>query len=734
MDKISNFVVKRRKYIILIVLVISAFCVLLMTKVNVNYDLGSYLPKETDTHAGVQIMERDFGLIGNMQIMINDIDHDTSINIYNMLASIEGVKSIDFDNTNDKYYKDNKALYLLTLNNDNFSKEAKETLKNIKEKLKVYDYYINGGVANAETLNTTLKSEIPYFLVIAVVLIAVVLLLVSTSWLEPLIFLLISGISIVINYGSNIVFENVSFVTFAIAALLQLALSMDYSIMLMDKYHHELKKSGSEESMGKALKKAFSTISSSSLTTIFGLLSMVFMSFLIGRDLGLVLAKGILINVLVVFLVLPGVILELDKILKKTSKKQISIPTRFFAFLGIKGRYIITTMMLILLVSSYFVQSNLKLDYSYKFNDDNNRIISETFGKYNQMLFLYENKQDSKEVIEFLSNYKFNGKPILGDVIDYQSTIGRKLSKEEFAGLSGLDINIVSVIYGNYMKQYNYNEEKLSVIDIITFISDHIIFEPKFQSYFNEEMIRTLNIQKKELEEYKKLLTSLNYNRMIIRLNLDIESDETEQFYEDFRKITKDIYDESYILGETALAYDIKSTFNNEQLFITILTIIAMTIIIGLSFKSIAIPLILVSLIQGAIWISLSLPVIMNKSLFFMALIIAQCIQMGATIDYAILLSSNYLNYRHKQNKKESLINSLKASILTIFTSASILIIAAFTIAFVSSQELIQTICLVIGRGTIISTVVVLIILPAYLIIFDKFIERTTYKTKFNKD
>lgn len=736
MNKIADFIVKKRIIIITIILLITIGCAFLLPKVKVNYDLGKYLPEETDTSKGLEIMNEEFGLIGNVQVMVKNISKEQSLEVYNILLEIDGIKAITFDAEYESYYKDNKALYILTLDGDNYSDEVKETLENIEDNLKNYDISMGGGAVSAGMMNETLQEEIPYFVVIAVVLICVILLLISTSWIEPILFLSVSGIAILINYGTNIIFSEVSFITFAIAALLQLALSMDYSIMLLDQYHHELKDEKKEIAMSKALKKSFSTISSSSLTTIFGLLAMVFMSFAIGKDLGIVLAKGILINVIVVFLCLPALILLLDKLLNKTKKKAINLPVRFFTTIGIKGKYIITIIMFILLIGSYFIQSNLKLDYSYNFNDSGMEEIMNEFGRSNQIVLLYNNTADSdriNDIIEFLNVYEINGNKVLNNVVDYYNTSGIKLNNLDISQTMGLNEELIQNIFSIYSSATGIPVSEIRLNDFINFITQNLASDPVYSSYFDEQTIQLLTVVSTQLKESERLLVTNKYNRMIINVNLAVEGEETYQFFDDLKKITKDNLDESYLLGETALASDIKDSFGNELLIITILTIISMIIIIALTFKSISIPIILVALIQGAIWISLSIPAIMDKSLFFMALIIAQCIQMGATIDYAILLSSKYITNREKQSKKEALSNALKASIMTIFTSASILVIATFTIAIVSSQELISTICIVIGRGTIISTIIVLLVLPACLILFDKFIEKGTYKLKFKK-
>lgn len=734
MKKLTNLIVDKRKTILFLVLILTIISALIIPKVQVNYDMSKYLPKKTNVSKGISLMEEEFGNIGSAEVMVKDIKKEEALEIYNLISNIEGVKSVDFEIDSLDYFKNNKAIFIIMLNTDDYSNKSIETIKKIESQLENYNINIGGGAVSANALTKVIETEMSKYGIVALILIFIVLILISKSWIEPFIFLSVSGISILINYGSNIIFENVSFVTFSIAAILQLALSMDYSIMLLNKYHYENTKTNKIEAMKKALLKSINTISASSLTTVFGLLAMVFMSFTIGKDIGLVLAKGILINVLIVLLTLPALILLFDNLLEKTKKKSINIGVKLFSKTACKGRIVIPIIMLILLIGSYIIQTNLKLNFAYQYTDDQITEIEKEFGKSNQVVLLYDNNSKEEnvlEIIKFLEKYKINNKNVLNNVVDYYITIGKKLTNMELANLTKMDVQVIDNLFLMYNQINQTNVNSLTIKEFISFLTNNAIDNPLMKDFINEEnKAMFLNINK-EINKNESLLKGINYNRMIIKLDLDIESNETYSFFKDFKKTTNEKLKDSYIVGNTALSYSIKESFSNELLFITILTIISMIVIISITFKSIIVPLILTLLIQSAIFISMCFPVILNKPLYFLAYIIAQCIQMGATIDYAILLSYNYIENREKHLKNESLINALKASVLTIFTSATILITATLTIAFISSQELISIICTVIARGTLISTIIVLFVLPSFLYLFDNLIEKTTKNKRF---
>lgn len=638
MQNIITFIIKRKIFIFISIIFITIFCAILIPKVNINYDMSKYLPKDSDVSKGLGFMNDNFDLIDDAQVMIKNVTESDIVNIHNSLSNIEGVKSVTFDIESDKYYKNNNALFLLTLTSKD-SDYNKKILNNIKDSLDGYDIYLGGSAVNNQAMTDTMKNEMPLFLIVAVILIAIILLLIASSWIEPILFLSISLIAIIINYGTNIVFGEVSFVTFAIAALLQLALSMDYSIMLLDQYHHEIKDSKKDDAMKKAWIKSFHAILASSLTTIFGLLAMIFMSFTIGKDLGIVLAKGIVINVIVVFLALPTFILIFDKFLNKTRKKSIKIPTKFLSTIANKGKYTISIITVLIIIGSFFIQNNLHFSYSVRSKDSSSNEVEKIFGNTTQFVILYKEEDVTKiyEVFDFIGKYN-----IVNYITDYHNSVATPITPRDFSYMANIEAELANNIFYLYNIKNNSSLDRIPLNDLIDFIATDIINNPNYSMLVDESVkIQILETQS-VLNENTKMLSSNNYKRMIIQINADVESDEANNFYKELKTETKETLSESYILGDTALANDIKDSFADETLLITIITIISMLIVIFIIYKSIGLPIILVTLIQGAIWISLCYSVFTSSKLFFLAYIIVQCIQMGATIDYAILLSSNH--------------------------------------------------------------------------------------------
>ena len=732
MKKIINFIVDQRKMILIIILLITVLSAILIPQVKVNYDLSKYLPKESNTALGIKIMNDNFTESTSFNVMVENIDQNKSLEIYQLLIEIEHVDNVTFDQTSEDYYKDNKALFIIIMNKNEYSEEVKNVIVAIEEKLENETIYLSGSAVETKIMNETMKIEMPIILIVAVALVFIILLIISTSYLEPFIFLFTSAIAIIINYGTNIIFNEVSFITFSIAAILQLALSMDYAIMLLHRYHDEQQENKDKViAMKKALRASFAAVTSSSLTTIFGLLAMVFMSFTIGADIGLVISKGILINVVVVLTMLPAVILSCDKLLEKTKKKAPVFKVNWLATLASKGKAFITLGIIIIICGGFILQQKLELQYGSIAKTEDTKKIEETFKFTNEIVVLYKNETEKTAVLNFINIINEDDKII--SITDYYTSLGKELTAQEMAIMANINQKTITGLYQLYSTLYGLTD-KIAIIDFVTFVQNDIITDKNYSGLIDQTTLISFQEQMNILNNVKASLVSEKYHRMILTTTYELESNETFTFIEKLINTSKEeLGESSYILGSSAVNYDTKESFTSENMLITIITIVSMLIILAISFKSISIPILLVVLIQGAIWISMSIPVIFDDPLYFLAYIIIQCIQMGATIDYAILLTSNYVEHRNKKRKKEALKEALKRSITTILTSSSILIIATLVISKLSTTAMIQKITIVICRGTIISTVCILFVLPSLLLLFDKIIEKTTKNIKFIK-
>lgn len=847
MEKIIDLIISKRKVLLNTFMVLVIGSAFLIPQVGINYNLSSYLPENSDTIKALDIVEEEFGINGSAQVMVKGISKEEAVVVKTELEALEGVDSVNFSPGSEDYYKDGNALFMIVIESDDYSETAEHVIMGVQSTLADYDIYMNGSAINNHILKDAIDTEIPIIALIALVFIILVLLMTATSWLEPVLFLLISGFAIVLNMGSNIILGEISFITAAIAALLQLALSMDYSIMLLHRYREEAedKDITSTEAMKRALKNSFGPIWSSSFTTIAGVLTMVFMSFTLGRDIGFVMGKGIFISVVCVFLLMPSFILMFDSILKKTKKKALKFRGKHLASFAYAGRFIIPFVMIVLIGGSFFIQKDLPFSYSMKFDNPEEASIVTTFGENNQLIAVFPNAGvddalKQQQFIDALSNYEIDNEKAVKSVVGYTNTAGLKMNASQAVQLMQIDPIFIEVLFGlnafdqgdikntkispyvfieflstieaenamigdifgenaallgqlyqglkffndNYNAEYTplyslmhtevaytdmmesietiaeslsgerqtigidaslikaayvlyFNEagtvpdNELTTKALIHYANDLIENESGFASFIDADMKEMLQSSKEDLNMAEEMFNGKNYTRILITTDLPAESAEMFELVRYSRSQIRDIFGENaYVIGEVTATYDMKNSFSDELRLITIITIVTLLIIVAFAFRSASIPLILVMTIQGAFWMTMSFSTLLDRPVFFIAYIIAQSLQMGATIDYGILFTSNYVEERKIYNIKDALTKAFAMSLPTIITSSTVLVSATLIISLVSSQSLLTSICGAISIGTVVSTLFVLFGLPASLALTDRIIEKTTYRTK----
>lgn len=485
MKKIVNFIVEKR-YIMLLVFILSAILsVYLSTKVNLNYEITNYLPKDSNVKKGIDIMNTEFDS-GNssFKIMFSNLNDKEKDNIYHELLGIKNVVDVSYDHS-EKYNKDNYTLYEITTKGDKDSSTASEAYQSIVDKYENYEFETNGDVA------TRNKDVMPIYILAAAVLCGtIILIIMCDSVVEVFLFLFTILIAVLLNKGTNVFFPSVSNITDSISAILQLALSMDYSIILMNRFNQEKSKfKTKKEAMKSALYQSIGSIASSSLTTVVGLLALIFMSFTIGRDLGFVLAKGVLCSLISTFFVLPGLILIFDKGIEKTHKKSPHINMNFISKISYRGRYIFLVIFIALFVTSYFLKGNLDIYYT----DTKSDPISEVFNT-NQMAIIYNNRDETKvsEYCQKLANdERVLSALCLGNTLDEDlkyNEISPKLKELGFE--TNLEDYILKLAYYNY---FNKDNNKITINDFIAFINNVV--------YPNKD----LNIPSNMKEDIKQL-------------------------------------------------------------------------------------------------------------------------------------------------------------------------------------------------------------------------------------
>lgn len=469
MRKVTDFIIDKRYGILFLFIIFSICSMFLMTKVNINHDIAKYLPKDSETRIGMDIMEKELKEIdsSSFNLMFKGLSIDDKEKIYRELTKIDGVDSVDYDEGAD-YNRGDYTLYVINVSDTDDSILARDVFSNVKEKYDDYDIYTSGDIADSN------EEVLPIWIVVLAVFCALIVLIVMcSSYVEPFLFLTVILIAVLLNDGTNIIFDSVSNITSSISAILQMALSMDYSIMLMSRYSQEKEREDDKvKAMKEALSNAFSSISSSSITTIVGLLALVFMSFTIGRDLGFVLAKGVLLSLVCIFTCLPALILIFDKFITKTKKKSLNIKLDTLGKFSYRLRKISLLIFVLVFIFSFFTKGSLKILYT----DDENNKIKEVFKTNNQMAIVYKNDNEKK-----MADYcrSLEAKSGVNNVLCYSNTIGERLGYNELnkrmndlGSEMDVDLYLLKIIFYKY---YNQTEEnKITFSEFINFILEDV--------------------------------------------------------------------------------------------------------------------------------------------------------------------------------------------------------------------------------------------------------------------
>ena len=496
MRKVTDFIIEKRNYVLTIFIILSVVCLYLSTKVHINYDLTEYLPSTSETRIGMDIMNDEFPELDTsaLNVMFKDLSTEDKNKIKDELENIEGVSSVTYDDS-DKYNKDEYTLYEITVDGADDSKNAANVYKSVKDNYKDYEVYTSGEVAtrNAPVLNIAV-------IALAIFCAMIILIIMCDSYVEPFLFLFVIGLAVFLNKGTNIIFSSVSNITTSICAILQMALSMDYSIMLMNRYTQEKEHTkNKEEAMKNALYHSFGSISSSSVTTIVGLLALVFMSFTIGRDLGIVLAKGVIFSLISIFLALPALILMFDSLIEKTQKKHFTMKLDWLGNFSFGIRHMAIFLFIIIFALSYFLKGNLQYEFTSNEQDD----IARVFKENNQIALIYPSNEE-----DYVGAYcrSLEGTEKIDQILCYGNTINEPLKydelKNKFSDL-GQDVDIddyvLKLIYFNY---YNKQETTMTFNDLVTFIETKV--------YPNAELSKEITPEIRENITKLKNFTSID--------------------------------------------------------------------------------------------------------------------------------------------------------------------------------------------------------------------------------
>ena len=749
-EKIAALIVDKRKAFYLFYIIAGIFCAIATGWTQVNNDITSYLPDTSETRVGLDLMNDQFITYGSGSIMLENVTFEKAEQIASELEEIDGVTTVKVENDEDSY-KNGSALLTVTFDGEEDDQISKDAMAAIKEKLEPYDEYINSAVGNSSS--ETIAAEMQTVVVIVLVIIIGVLFFTSHTYMEIPVLLMTFGMAALLNMGTNFLFGEISFVSNSIAVVLQLALAIDYAIILCNRYTEERVNMDARDAVVTALSKAIPEISSSCLTTLSGMVAMMLMQFKLGFDLGIVLCKAIFFSIFVVFTLMPGLLMSFSPLIDKTHHRNFVPNITAVGKFDVKTRFVVPPIFAVILVAGFIFSNQTNYVYGYStlstYTKNATQIaeekIDETFGSNNMMAIIvpagsYDKEHQLLERIEEMPQVESTmGLANIEAMDGYVLT--DSLTPRQFAELTDMDIEVVQLAYAAYAAdQEDYGQivgsitsstvsnYSVPLIDMFTFIYDE-----KEAGYVNldDDLNDKIDDLHDQLDDAKKQLKTDDYSRMLVYANVPEEGEETFKFLDELHAVVQEFYPEnSYIVGDSTSDYDLSSVFSTDNLMVSILSFLFVLVILVFTFKSAGLPVLLLAIIQGSIWINFSVPVLMDTNIFFLSYLIVSSIQMGANIDYAIVISSRYTELKKSMSIKDAMVETLNQAFPTIITSGAILAIAGLLIGFLSSDVAISSVGICLGRGTLISIGLVMFVLPQILLLGDVIIEKTSFTLK----
>lgn len=688
-DQIIHGIVTKRAHIKRLFFLLTIICAICFPFVGVNYDLSKYLPGFAPTKQALDVMEQEFGYPGTARIMVKDVSMQEAKALRKQISEVDGVDLVvgadlatnvymggDFltNDLTEEFYKDGNAVFEVIFEDGDSDKSTHKAIDQIYDIVGKDRGCFAGSAVSAKEREVSITREITMAIGLALIIIWLILTLTTTSWMEPFLFIYVMIVAIILNMGSNLMFGRISFFTFSTAAILQLAVSMDYSIFLLHTFNSYKNQGMDRElAMEAALKEACSSILASGATTIVGFLVIAFMRFTIGRDVGFVLTKGILCSLAAVLFLMPALILQFDEKIAKTAHRPFIPSFDKFAGAMYKIRHVVFLVSMLVAVPCYFGQGMNHFLYG-----DNaigaspgTRVYEDTkeidamFGKSNPVIMMVPNGSvvQERELTETLEDL-----PYVNYALSMAGTIP--------AGIP--------------------------------------------ESFLPEKLRDQLRTEK--------------YARIMVSVDTEQESDYAFACSEELDKILHEYYPEdAYMIGMTSTTMDIRDILTDDYNKVSILSLAGVAAVVMITFHSVLVPLLVIVPIEVAIYLNMTLPYIMGDNMIYIGYIIVSCLQLGATIDYSILMSNNYLGFRKEYDRKEAQMRAISKSTLSILTSGGILTVVGYLLYFTSSIQAISQVGRLVGRGAILSMVLVLSLLPALLSLFDKQIQKQQKKAEDRK-
>lgn len=766
LKKIPEGIVKLKWVFLVLFVALSIFGAVMIPHTKINYDLTGYLPAHCDSSTALELLKKEFDDKGMAYVMVKDVTPEKAGEIKTRLEKVEGVATVTY--VESMNYKNNSALYTVMLKDYDSTAGAFDAVKGVIDTLSDEKAYLSGQSAFSYYTKLETEQSIMKLGIAIIIIILLVMLFTSKTYFELIVLILVFGAAMAINMGTNFLFVNgISYIANLVALVLQLALSLDYSIILLHRYMEE-RDNGEDAKTATvtALTKGLPEILSSSLTTVAGLAALMLMTLSIGAEIGLSLAKGIVISMATVIFFMPALLVIFDKPIQKTRHKSfvpnVTKPVRAI----VKARKVIVPAFLLIAILAGVAQGFNK--YSFNYNSGSlivapKKVIEETgFGTLNSLVVVVPKGDAEKErqLVKYVESFDLIDKSqttALATInvysfVDPNTTeklyLTDEVSKKDIGNLidkipsdAGVNPLIIKPIiegwFDDYVKNYlpegtKPSKAKVRLIDLLDFavrekfdaISRFIGDDPEKLTYL--EQVKQISFAKANLE-------SENYSRITFNINGGVEDDDVFELVKTLKTGVSDFYEERYITGESVVCYEMSEYFMKDNLMVCLFTDLFILVILLITFRNISLPIILILAIQGGIFINFAIPFLSKTSISFIGYLIISAIQMGATIDYAIVLTNRYRGIRKDfTDRYDAMAAATNAVFPTILTSGVILTATGFVMSMLSSGVVAQ-LGLLLGVGTLTSIIIVLFVLPSLLLVTEKVVDKTDFSKLFRR-
>ena len=745
MTKLATFIVDKKTLFFLLYIFAVIFCAFSSGWVNVENDVTTYLPEDTETRQGIVAMNDNFTTFATAQIMVSNVTYETADELSQQIADVEGVSMVTFDDTPD-HYTNASALFDISFDGIVSDEISERALSDVEALMDGYDYCVYSDVGYDE--NATLQGEMSVILIIAVVIIIVVLTLTSRSYAEVPVLMITFGVAAILNMGTNFLLGTISFVSNSVTNILQLALSLDYAIIFCNHFKEEHETLPLKEAVIESLAKSIPEISSSSLTTIGGLVAMLFMQFKIGPDMAICLIKAILFSMLSVFVVMPGLLMLFGPYMSKTKHRNFVPKISFVGRYAYKTRKIVPLVFAVVLVFAYHFQTQCPYAYGYGpiktpvLNETQiaDNMIDENFTKSNLVALVVPKNDDYRVEAAMIKELESH------DEVDHTRGLSNieamdgymledRLTSRQFSEMAGLDYELAQVVYTGYALENdeygqvigNFSNYSVPLIDMFLYVCDEV--DSGIVS-LDQDQIDDLHDAQTQMLSAKAQLQGADYNRILVYLNPSLQSgDEMYEFTDQMRTIARKYYPDGdiYLAGDATNEYDFQKSFAIDNIVVSVVSVLIVLIVLLFTFQSVAMPILLILVIEGAIWVNFSIPAFIHTPLYFMGYLIVSSIQMGANIDYAIVIGTRFSELKDKMDHEQAMIETINFAFPTILTSGTIMAVSGTLIGQMTSDACIVGIGQCLGRGTVISIFLVLFVLPQILLVGSKIVDKTSF-------